>query len=98
MEDEESAAVQRRVRSATRVFSVLAVLTVVSAESWTLHLPFLVAMTIALGIAVFKGLLVAMHFMHLTAEGRLIYLLLALALTAASALLLLPAADLFLRG
>jgi len=98
MEAQSPADVQKRVRNALRVFVVLLCLTLISAGSSALRVPVLAALVITLGIAAFKGSLVAMHFMHLISESPVIYLLLVLALLAVAVLLLLPAADIWLRG
>ena len=98
MEEQSSADVQKRVRNARRVFVALACLTLISAGSSALRVPVLAALLVTLGIAALKGSLVAMHFMQLISESRVIYLILVLALLAAAALLLLPAADMYLRG
>ncbi|HUI65978.1 MAG TPA: cytochrome C oxidase subunit IV family protein [Bacteroidota bacterium] len=98
MEEQPSADVQKRVRNARRVFVVLAFLTLLSAGSSAVGIPVLAALLITLGIAALKGSLVAMHFMHLISESPVIYLILVLALLAVAVLLLLPAADIWLRG
>ena len=72
------------------VFGTLAVLTVVTVSVSYFHLPVLYAVIIALLIASFKSSLVASFFMHLAYEKKIIFVILALAVTFFLALLLLP--------
>ena len=83
--------VKRHVKIYFRVFSALAILTLVTVTVSYLHLPVLPAIIIALLIAFFKGSLVAGFFMHLFYEKRLIFIVLALAVFFFLFLLLLPA-------
>ncbi len=62
-----------------RVFSALAILTVVTVSVSYLKLPLRWAILIALAIALFKSSLVAGFFMHLVSEKKVIFWLLILA-------------------
>ena len=82
--------VKRHVKIYFRVFAVLAILTIVTVTVSYLHLPLWPAIIIALLIATLKGSLVAGFFMHLFYEKRLIFIILALAVSFFLCLLLLP--------
>ena len=79
--------IDRTVRIYIIVFVALMVLTIVTVAIARLHLPVHLAVALALLVATIKGSLVACYFMHLIAEKRLIYAV--LALTAAFFLVLL---------
>ena len=61
------------VRTYVMVFSALLVLTVVTVAVSYLQMPVIAAVTVALIIATFKASLVAMYFMHLKGEVKIIY-------------------------
>jgi cytochrome c oxidase subunit 4 len=64
-----------QVRGYLAVFGTLFVLTIVTVAVSYLHLPHVPAVAVALTIAAFKATLVALFFMHLKFEGKLIYLI-----------------------
>ncbi len=69
--------IRKHVKVYVMVFGALAVLTVVTvAVSW-LDMPMLPALIVALLIAVVKGTLVALYFMHLVSEKQVIMWVLA---------------------
>ena len=69
--------IRKHVRVYVMVFGALAVLTVVTvAVSW-LDMPMLPALSVALFIALVKGSLVALYFMHLVSEKQVIMWVLA---------------------
>ncbi len=70
--------VRKHVRVYMIVFGSLAVLTVVTVAVGYIHLPIYQALVVALTIAIIKGSLVAMYFMHLISEKKVIYVTLAL--------------------
>ncbi len=70
--------IDRHVRIYITVFAALMVLTIVTVAISYLHLPLPMAVTLALLVATVKGTLVACYFMHLVAEKKLIYAVLAL--------------------
>jgi len=72
-------AVKHHVKIYVRVFSALAILTVVTVSVSYLKLPLRWAILIALAIALFKSSLVAGFFMHLVSEKKVIFWLLILA-------------------
>lgn len=82
--------VKKHVKVYVRVFSALAVLTVLTVAVSYLHLPILWAVVIALVIAAFKGSLVAAFFMHLFSEKKIIYVILLVTVFFFLALLFLP--------
>lgn len=89
--DEHAVEVDRHVRGYMIVFGALLLgtaLTVVAA--YWLHLPLALSVAVALLIACFKGSLVALYFMHLISERRLIYVVLAFTALFFLALLLGP--------
>ncbi len=76
--DEHAVDLDRHVRGYLIVFGALllgTLLTVVAA--YWLHLPLALSVAVALLIACFKGSLVALYFMHLISERKLIYVVLA---------------------
>jgi cytochrome c oxidase subunit 4 len=79
--------VRGHVRTYVRVFVALAVGTVVTVLASNLHLGIILGILVALVIATAKGSLVAGFFMHLAAERRAIYWILALTATFAVAML-----------
>jgi cytochrome c oxidase subunit IV len=70
--------IRKEVRVYMIVFGSLAVLTALTVAVSYLHLDVRLAILVALAIASLKGSLVAGYFMHLRAEKKLIYAVLAL--------------------
>lgn len=85
-----AADIDRTVRIYIIVFVALMVLTIVTVAIARLHLPVHTAVALALFVATIKGSLVACYFMHLIAEKRLIYAVLALTAAFFVVLLALP--------
>ena len=79
--------VHGHVRTYIKVFVALAVGTVVTVLASNLHLGIILGILVALTIATAKGSLVAGFFMHLVAERRAIYWILALTATFAVVML-----------
>ena len=71
--------IKKHVKIYVTVFAALAVLTVVTVAVSYLHLPPAKAIPLALVIASIKASLVAMFFMHLISEKKLIFSILILA-------------------
>jgi cytochrome c oxidase subunit 4 len=65
--------IRKHVRVYIGVFIALMVLTVVTVGVAQLHLPVGMAITVALFVALIKGSLVALFFMHLSNERKAIY-------------------------
>jgi cytochrome c oxidase subunit 4 len=65
--------IRKHVRVYIGVFVALMVLTVVTVGVAQLHLSTPLAITVALFVAIIKGSLVALFFMHLSNERRAIY-------------------------
>jgi cytochrome c oxidase subunit 4 len=65
--------IKAHVRTYMMVFGALLVLTIVTVAVSYLHMPVVAAVTVALIIATFKASLVAMYFMHLKGEVKIIY-------------------------
>ena len=82
--------VKKEVRTYMLVFGALAVLTIVTVAVASLDVSFGTAVVIALFIATVKGSLVAMFFMHLISERKLIYSVLILTVVFFVALMFLP--------
>jgi cytochrome c oxidase subunit IV len=70
--------IQKHVRTYMVVFAALATLTVITVAISYMHLPTPAAVTLALLVAITKGTLVALFFMHLISEQKAIYFLLGL--------------------
>lgn len=70
--------VKKHVKVYYTVFAVLLFCTVLTVAVSYLHLEMPLAITVALLIAAFKGSLVALFFMHLSAEKKVIYSVIAL--------------------
>ena len=70
--------VRKSVRTYLMVFGALMVLTVVTVGVSYLHFPVALAIFVALVVATIKGSLVALFFMHLIDERKLIYWVLTL--------------------
>ena len=82
--------ISKHVKTYFMVFGALMVLTVVTVAVSYLHLPVHQAIIVALFIATIKGSLVAMFFMHLNHERRMIYWVLALTVVFFAVLMLVP--------
>ena len=78
MVESEAARIKQHVRVYVMVFSALAVLTVVTVAISYLDLSTGAAITIAMIVATVKASLVALYFMHLISEQKVIIWLLAL--------------------
>ena len=70
--------IRSHVKTYFMIFGALMVLTVITVGVSYLHLPVALAVLVALAVATIKGSLVAMFFMHLKGERKLIYYVLAL--------------------
>ncbi len=90
MTESEAALVKQHVRVYLMVFSALAVLTVVTVAISYLHLPTAYAIGIAMVVATVKASLVALYFMHLISEEKVILWLLLLCAAFFVALMALP--------
>ena len=73
MSDAHAADIQKHVKTYLMVFGALMVLTVVTVGISYLRLEVHEAIMIALAVATVKGSLVALYFMHLNHERKLIY-------------------------
>jgi cytochrome c oxidase subunit 4 len=82
--------IRSHVKTYLMVFGALMVLTVVTVGVSYLHLPVVLAVLVALVVATIKGSLVAMFFMHLLNERKLIYYLLILTVVFFVFLMFLP--------
>jgi len=82
--------VKKHVKIYVAVFAALATLTVVTVAVSYLHLPLRKAIAVALAIATVKASLVALFFMHLISEKKVIFSILALTFIFFLALLTLP--------
>jgi cytochrome c oxidase subunit 4 len=83
--------IDKQVRIYITVFVSLMALTIITVAIARLDLPIHLAVTVALFVAIVKGSLVACYFMHLIAEKKLIYAVLALTAFFFAVLLALPA-------
>jgi cytochrome c oxidase subunit IV len=70
--------IRSHVKTYYMVFGALMVLTCITVGVSYLHLSIPLAITVALIVAIVKGSLVALFFMHLSNERKLIYYVLAL--------------------
>ena len=70
--------IRSHVKTYYMVFGALMVLTVITVGVSYLHAPLALAILIALVVATIKGSLVALFFMHLSHERKLIYYVLML--------------------
>ena len=70
--------IRKSVKIYFAVFGALMVLTIITVGVSYVHLPVAAAVTVALIVATIKGSLVAMYFMHLLHERKVIYWVLAL--------------------
>ncbi len=83
--------ISRHIRVYLVVFGALLVLTAATVGAWKLEfLSAGAAIGLALAIAICKASLVALYFMHLSAENKMIYWLLALTFLFFLVLLLVP--------
>jgi cytochrome c oxidase subunit IV len=82
--------IDKQVRIYITVFVSLMALTIITVAIARLDLPIHLAVTVALFVAIIKGSLVACYFMHLIAEKKLIYAVLAVTAFFFAALLALP--------
>ena len=73
MDAHEAEDVRKSVKTYYMIFGALMVFTVLTVAVSYLHLPIPLAILIALAVATIKGSLVAMFFMHLLHERRVIY-------------------------
>ena len=73
MSDAHADDISKHVKTYLMVFGTLMVLTVVTVAISYLHLQTREAIIIALAVATVKGSLVALYFMHLNHERKLIY-------------------------
>lgn len=83
--------IDRQVRIYITVFVALMALTLITVAVSYLHLEPAMAVAVALLVATVKGTLVACYFMHLIAEKRLIYAVLAITAFMFVVLLAIPA-------
>ena len=84
--------VSKHVKTYFMVFGALMVLTIVTVAVSYLHLPVHQAIFVALLIATIKGSMVALFFMHLNHERKMIYWVLMLTAVFFVVLMLLPVA------
>jgi cytochrome c oxidase subunit IV len=70
--------IRSHVKTYYMIFGALMVLTIVTVGVSYLHLPVVTAVAVALVVATIKGSLVALFFMHLLHERKVIYYALAL--------------------
>lgn len=82
--------VKKHVRVYITVFVALATLTVITVGISYLHLPTHWAILFAMIVATVKGSLVALYFMHLITERKIIYWVLTICLFFFVTLMLLP--------
>ncbi|MGD9765309.1 MAG: cytochrome C oxidase subunit IV family protein [Candidatus Binatia bacterium] len=90
MESNHAIDIDRQVRGYMVVFITLLGLTIVSVGVSYLHLEVHEAITVALIIATFKATLVALFFMHLISEKKVIFIVLAFTALFSLVLLFLP--------
>ena len=65
--------IKKSVKTYFAVFGALMVLTIITVGVSYVHLPVAAAITVALIVATIKGSLVALYFMHLVDERKVIY-------------------------
>jgi caa(3)-type oxidase subunit IV len=65
--------IKKSVKTYMMVFGALMVLTIITVGVSYVHLPIAAAVTVALIVATIKGSMVAMFFMHLLHERKVIY-------------------------
>ncbi len=91
MSGDSAADIQKHVRTYMVVFAALALLTIVTVLISYIHLPTPQAIVLAVMVATVKASLVALYFMHLISEKKVIYLMLLLAAAFFVLVLCLPA-------
>jgi cytochrome c oxidase subunit 4 len=72
--------IKKSVKTYMMIFGALMVLTIITVGVSYVHLPVAAAVTVALIVATIKGSLVALYFMHLLHERKVIYWVLTLTL------------------
>jgi cytochrome c oxidase subunit 4 len=72
--------IKKAVKTYFMIFGALMVLTIITVGVSYVHLPVAAAVTVALVVATIKGSLVALYFMHLLHERKVIYWVLTLTL------------------
>ena len=72
--------IKKSIRTYYTIFGALMVLTVITVAVSYVHLPVAMAILVALVVATIKGSLVALYFMHLLHERKVIYWVLTLTL------------------
>lgn len=82
--------IQKHIRTYFMIFGALMVLTVITVAIAYVHLETHLAVTLAMLVAITKGSLVALFFMHLSDEVPAIYRLLALTVAFFFMVLILP--------
>ena len=87
---DHAADIDKHVKQYIAVFVALMALTIITVAISRLHLPVAEAVTIALIVAIVKGSLVALVFMHLISEKKFIYLVLAITIAFFVVLLFVP--------
>ena len=70
--------IKKSVKTYFMIFGALMVLTIITVGVSYVHLPVAAAVTVALIVATIKGSLVALYFMHLLHERKVIYWVLTL--------------------
>jgi cytochrome c oxidase subunit IV len=65
--------IKKSVKTYFMIFGALMVLTIITVGVSYVHLPVAAAVTVALIVATIKGSLVALYFMHLVHERKVIY-------------------------
>ena len=65
--------IKKSVKTYFMIFGALMVLTIITVGVSYVHLPVAAAVTVALVVATIKGSLVALYFMHLLHERKVIY-------------------------
>jgi len=70
--------IKKSVKTYYTIFGALMVLTIITVAVSYVHLPVAMAILVALIVATIKGSLVALYFMHLSHERKIIYYVLAL--------------------
>jgi cytochrome c oxidase subunit 4 len=65
--------IRKSVKTYFMIFGALMVLTIITVAVSYVHLPVAAAVTVALIVATIKGSLVALYFMHLLHERKVIY-------------------------
>jgi cytochrome c oxidase subunit 4 len=81
MSDTHHEDIQSHVKTYIKVFVALAVGTLITVLASNIHLGIILGIIVALIIATVKGSLVAAFFMHLSAERKMIYWVIALTAT-----------------